>query len=50
MPETRNRITLIENDEFWKYEMESEQICFLCGNKIRIHGFDFFGNMDRIRL
>lgn len=41
MKESIKRITLIENDEFWKYEIESEQTCFLCGKTIVFCGFDF---------
>ena len=41
MKESVKRITLIENDEFWNYEIKSEQTCFLCGNKIEFCGFDF---------
>jgi len=42
MKESIKKIILIENDEFWKYEIESEQACFLCGNKIEFCGFDFY--------
>lgn len=41
MKESIKRITLIENDEFWNYDTESEQICFLCRDKIEFCGFDF---------
>ena len=50
MNESVNRFTLIENDEYWKYEIEneSEQTCFLCGNKIEFCGFDFLlENVDK---
>ncbi len=48
MKESVNRFTLIENDEFWKYEIVSEQPCFLCGNKIEFTGLDFFfENVDK---
>lgn len=48
MKESVKRITLIENDEFWNYDTESEQACFLCGNKIEFTGFDFFlENVDK---
>jgi hypothetical protein len=42
MKESVNRFTLIENDEFLKCEIESEEPCFLCGNKIKFCGFDFY--------
>lgn len=42
MKESVNRFTLIENDEFWKYEINNDQPCALCGNQIEFCGFDFY--------
>jgi len=48
MNESVNRFTLIENDEFWKYELNDDQTCFLCGHRIEFCGFDFlFENVDK---
>ena len=43
MKESVMRITLIENDKYWKYDTGGfNQPCALCGNKLEPCGFDFF--------
>lgn len=43
MKESVERITLIENDQYWKYNTGGfNQPCALCGNKLEPCGFDFF--------